>query len=177
MDRSRFSNTGERGFMLVDVLVSTLIFAVGMLALAQLLIFTSQMHLSAQRSGEATRIAQDKLDELMKVNFATDARMAITPANPDSLATNVANYFDTPIAGVMTRRWKVAAGPTPNTRLVTMRVVTSDRSQSARTVDVVTVLRVNPSSRDSVMVEVEVYSPRRLLVPADTQTESSSEGK
>lgn len=129
------------GFMLVDVLVSTIIFAVGMLALAQLLIFTSQMHLSAQRTGEAARMAQDKLDELMKVNFATDPRMAITPANPDSLTTDVASYFDTPIAGVMTRRWKVQAGPTANTRLVTMRVVTSDRSQSARTIDIVTLLR------------------------------------
>ncbi|MBI3262883.1 MAG: hypothetical protein HYZ58_07005 [Acidobacteria bacterium] len=127
--------------MLVDVLVSTLIFVVGMLALAQLLIFTTQMHLSAQRAGEATRVAQDKLDELMKVNFGTDPRMAITPANPDSLATNVANYFDTPMAGVMTRRWKVQVGPTANTRLVTMRVVTSDRSQSARTIDLATLLR------------------------------------
>lgn len=127
--------------MLVDVLVSTVIFVVGMLALAQLLIFTSHMHLSAQRAGEATRVAQDKLDELMKVNFATDARMAITPQNVDSLASNVANYFDVPSAGVLTRRWRVQAGPTANTRLVTMRVVTSDRSQSARTMDLVTLLR------------------------------------
>lgn len=143
MDKFRSSkrSADQSGFMLVDVLVSTVIFVVGMLALAQLLIFTSHMHLSAQRAGEATRVAQDKLDELMKVNFATDARMAITPANPNSLTTNVANYFDTPVAGVMTRRWQVAAGPTANTRLVTMRVVTSDRSQSARTMDIVTLLR------------------------------------
>lgn len=138
-DESRTTN--DDGFMLVDVLVSTLIFAVGMLALAQLLIFTSSMHLSAQRSGEATRFAQDKLDELMKVSFATDARMAITPNGVDSLANNVANYFDVPVAGVMTRRWRVQAGPTANTRLVTMRVVTQDRSQSARTLDIVTLLR------------------------------------
>ncbi len=127
--------------MLVDVLVSTMIFAVGMLALAQLLIFSSQLHLSAQRSGEATRFSQDKIDELMKVNFATDVRMAITPNGVDSLASNVANYFDTPAAGVMTRRWRVQAGPTANTRLVTMRIVTTDRSQSARNMDIVTLLR------------------------------------
>jgi Tfp pilus assembly protein PilV len=143
MDKFRSSkrSADQSGFMLVDVLVSTVIFVVGMLALAQLLIFTSHMHLSAQRSGEATRLAQDKLDELVKVNFATDPRIAITPANPDSLAVNVANYFDVPVAGVLTRRWKVQAGPTANTRLVTMRVVTSDRSQSARTMDIVTLLR------------------------------------
>lgn len=139
--RGRRRSGDPRGFMLVDVLISTLVFAVGMLATAQLLIFTTEMRVSAQRQAESSRLAQAKFDELMKVNFGTDPRMAITPANVDSLGTNVNNYFDVPTPGVVTRRWRVRAGPTADTRVVTVRVVNMTGSLGARTVEISTILR------------------------------------
>ena len=114
------------------------VFLVGSVAVAQLLAVTTQMHLVSQNSTQSTRLAQQKFDELMKLDFAADAAVQISGAN--TRTANTANYFDTPNPTV-TRRWSVQAGPTATTRLVTVRVIEGQGSMSQRTVDLTTVIR------------------------------------
>ncbi len=114
------------------------VFLVGSVAVAQLLAVTTQMHLVSQNSTQATRLAQQKFDELMKLDFAADAAVQISAAN--TLTANTASYFDTP-GPVITRRWSVQAGPTATTRRVTVRVIDGQGSMSRRTVDLTTVIR------------------------------------
>jgi type II secretory pathway pseudopilin PulG len=132
---------GERGFTLVEALVSTMLLTGGMVAVAQLLVISLSMHHLGRRQSEASAMATAKIEELMKLNFNTAAAIAVTPTSPDSLSENVANYFDTTAAGY-TRRWKVEAGPVADTRRVTVRVVPPriDFNQF-RTVEVVTIIR------------------------------------
>ena len=135
LDRDR---VGETGFSLVEVMVAMVVFLVAAVGLAQLLAMTTRMHLQAQNTTEATRLAQGKIDELSTLDFGTDASIQITSA--DVLNVDVPNYFDTPATGV-TRRWSVVAGPTPTTRLVTVRVIDGAESLGGLTVDLTTVLR------------------------------------
>lgn len=128
----------EAGFSLVEVMVAMLVFLVAAVGLAQLLAMTTRMHLTAQNTTEATRLAEGKLDELTALDFVTDPSIQITTT--DVLETNVSNYFDTPDTGV-TRRWSVVAGPTATTRMVTVRVINGAGSLGERTIDLTTVLR------------------------------------
>ena len=131
----------ERGFTFVEALVAVGILAGGMVAVAQLLVISLQMHHLGRRTSEASVLATAKIEELMKLNFDTSAAIAVTPVSPDALTQNVANYFDTTTAGY-TRRWKVAAGPATNTRLITLRVVPPNLDRNRfRTVEVTTILR------------------------------------
>ncbi len=129
----------SRGASLIEVLVATLVLTIGLVGMAQLMGMSMLMHLNARETTTATQLAQAKVDELMKVNLATAPAVQITPAGPDSLTTNVANYFDAPQAAV-TRRWRVQAGPAANTRILTVRVINA-RARQGGQVDVSTLIR------------------------------------
>ena len=103
LDRDRF---GHAGFSLVEVMVAMVVFLVAAVGLAQLLPMTTRMHLQAQNTTEATRLAQGKIDELTTLGFGIDPSIQITSA--DVLNMDMPNYFDTPATGV-TRRWSVVA--------------------------------------------------------------------
>lgn len=126
------------GFTAVEVMVAMVVFLIAAVGLAQLLALTTRMHLQAQNTTEATRLAQGKLDELTTLDFEIDPSIQISGA--DALHVNTPDYFDTPVMGV-TRRWAVVAGPTASTRQVTVRVIGGAGSLGARTVDLTTVLR------------------------------------
>ena len=114
----------------------------GLVATAQLLTLTIAQHQLGRAITSATRLAQDKQEELLQLDFVTSPSVQISPATPDPLAANVDNYYDIPIAGLYTRRWRIDAGPTATTRLVTVRVepATADLRQ-ARPVQLTTLLR------------------------------------
>ena len=138
----RSSVRSETGVTLVEVLIATVILVVGLVGGAQLLALSIQMHQLAAETTDATRLANTKFEELMKLNFATDPAIQITPVGLDPLVLNVPNYFDVPVAGVYTRRWLVQAGPTATTRLVTMRLVPAQTDRRiAKPVDLTTVVR------------------------------------
>jgi Tfp pilus assembly protein PilV len=130
----------ESGFSLAEVLIALVVSMTGLLSLAQLLTVTTGAEAKARNGTQAARMAQDKLDDLMKRSFDADPSLQITPIGTDSLAANVANYFDTPTTTV-TRRWIVSAGPAGTaTRVVTVRVrITS--GLAPRTVDLTTLVR------------------------------------
>jgi prepilin-type N-terminal cleavage/methylation domain-containing protein len=130
----------ERGFTLVEVLVSTVIMLVGLVAVAQLLAASVQTHKLGRLTSEASRLSTVKLEELVKSNMATSAAVQITPVAPNSLDNNVANYFD--VVNGYTRRWQITAGPTPDTRRVTVRVIPPVSARPfSKTVEVMSILR------------------------------------
>ena len=145
VERSRYRRAGvsscperrraDAGFTLVEVLISMLVLTVGLVAIAGLLAVTTQMQIGAREAARSTRLAQDKIDALMKLNFTTDPAVAVG----GNLTSDVANYSETPLQGV-TLRWAVAAGPTDDLRVLTLRVVNL-RTQQYRQTDLTTIIR------------------------------------
>ena len=128
----------EAGFTLVEPMVAMVVFLFGSLAVAQLIGVTAQMHGVSQNSTRGTHLAQQKVDELMKLDFDVDASVQISPAG--TLTADTLNYVDNPSpANVI--RWQVQAGPTANTRRVTVRVISGQGSMSQRELDLTTVIR------------------------------------
>lgn len=111
----------EGGFTLIEALIAAIVLTVALVALAELLAVSIRMHQLGRTSTTAARLAQDKFEELMKMNFATNP--AIQVSATDTLASNVTNYFDAPANMGFTRRWLVQAGPTNRLRIVTLRLI------------------------------------------------------
>ena len=125
----------DRGFTLIEVLICTLILTVGMIAVAGLLLVTTQMQIGAREATRSTRLAQDKIDELMKLNFSSDPEVAVG----GNLDADVTNYSETPADGI-TVRWAVTAGPTDDLRVLTLRVVNLHTMQYRET-ELTTIIR------------------------------------
>jgi len=131
----RGTQSGDEGFTLVEVLISMVVLTVGLVGIAALLAITTQMHIGARESARSTRLAQDKFDELMKLDFDGDPKVAIG----GDLDANEGDYFEEPMTGV-TVRWVVTDGPTASTRVVTVRVL-NERAQQYRRTDLSTIIR------------------------------------
>lgn len=125
----------ERGFTLVEVMICTLILTTGMLAIAGLLGVSTQMQIGAREAARSMRLAQEKVDQLMKLDFDTADEIAVG----GSLTENSENHFEEPLGGI-TVRWAVAAGPVEDTRVVTIRVVNL-RAQQYRETGMATIIR------------------------------------
>jgi prepilin-type N-terminal cleavage/methylation domain-containing protein len=125
----------ERGFTLVEVLICTLILTTGMLAIAGLLGVSTQMQIGAREAARSMRLAQEKVDQLMKQNFETDDAVAVG----GSVTENSEDHFEQPMEGV-TVRWAVEDGPVEDTRIVTVRVVNL-RAMQYRETDLKTIIR------------------------------------
>jgi prepilin-type N-terminal cleavage/methylation domain-containing protein len=111
----------ERGFTLIETLVASIVLTVALVAVAQLMAVSIRLHQTGRDSATAARLAQDKVEEMMKMNFTTNPAIQVG----GSLDTNDDNHFDIPANSGYTRRWQVAAGPAGNPRLrtVTVRLV------------------------------------------------------
>jgi Tfp pilus assembly protein PilV len=139
--RPSLASRDERGFTLLEALIAGVVLTVGLVALAELLAVSLRMHQLGRTSTSATRLAQQKFEELMKLNFTTSPAIQINGA--DTLSANVENYFDTPSPEYV-RRWQVAAGPNahPGLRTVTVRVIPAVEDRRATdTITLTTVLR------------------------------------
>jgi len=144
----------ERGFTIVEAVVAMMVCTIGLVAMAELMAVTLRLQQLGRNSTSAVRLAQDRVDELTFLNFATDPSMLCG----GSIDEDVANYNDTPMQDngtpddptddTVTKgykvRWMVAAGPDGdlNLRTVTIRVLpdVTDR-RTASPYDLVTVIR------------------------------------
>ena len=123
-------------------MICTLILTTGTLAIAALLAVTATMEIGAREATRSSRLAEAKVDELMKANFVSNANVQVG----GSLTANSASHFDTPLdedgnelSGI-TRRWEVQAGPATDTRILTVRVENSRGRQYKRT-ELTTIMR------------------------------------
>jgi type II secretory pathway pseudopilin PulG len=146
--------TNERGFTLIEAIVAMLVCTVGLVAMAQLMAVTLRLQQLGRNSTSAARLAQDKVDELTTMDFATN----LSAACGGSLTAPVLNHWDTPMDDNgtpddatddtnpkgYTRRWFISAGPDldPNLRTVTVRVlpVVNDL-RTAQPYDLTTIIR------------------------------------
>ena len=120
-----------------------MVLTIGLVSLAELLAVSIRLQQLGRNETQAVRLAQDKLDQLMSLNFDT----ALTIQIGGSLTADVANYNDTDVQGY-TRRWLVAAGPdsaggpVPDLRMITIRVIpdVADR-RTASPYDLVSIIR------------------------------------
>ena len=138
--------SNDRGFTLIEVLIAMVILVIALVAMAQLMAISLRMQQLGRNQTAATRLAQDKIDELMTQNF-TFAQLA--PGG--SLTADQANHFDAPAGIPYRRRWLVEALPqdTPvaagKLRRVTIRVTpVSPDSSIAPAIDLVTIVRCWP---------------------------------
>jgi hypothetical protein len=120
-------------------MICTLILTTGMLAIAGLLAVTTQMHVGAREAARSTRVAQDTIDELMKLDFVDDAKVAVG----GDLESNEANHFEADPGDQdgITVRWTVADGPVADTRILTVRVENLRAQQYGRQVELSTIIR------------------------------------
>ena len=150
-------SNNERGFTLVEAVVAMMVCTIGLVAMAELLAVTLRLQQLGRNSTSAMRLAQDKVDELVGLDFVASPAVVCG----GSLDADVANYNDTPlqdngtpddpaddtITKGYTRRWLVAAGPDgdPNLRTVTVRVIpdVNDR-RTASPYDLITIIRGGP---------------------------------
>jgi len=139
----------DRGFTLIEVLVATCILTIALVSIAELMAITLRMQMLGRNQTSATRLAQDKIDELMTMNFTT-ASLSLG----GSLTADVANHFDSDDQNLFKRRWVVAAGPADpgvpvadqaNLRFLTVRVtpVVVDL-RTAAPAELVTIIRCWP---------------------------------
>ncbi|MBI4888899.1 MAG: prepilin-type N-terminal cleavage/methylation domain-containing protein [Acidobacteria bacterium] len=130
----------DSGFTLVEVMICTLILTVGMLAIAGLLGVTTRMEIGAREAARSARLAQEKIDELMRADFDTNATVAVG----GSLTSDAANHYEASPDGLdgITIRWLVQsdAGLPDETRILTVRVVNL-RAQQYRNTDISTIIR------------------------------------
>lgn len=130
----------ETGFSIIEVLIAMVVVTIGLVSMAQLMAVSTVTYADAREVSIATEQAEAKLSELMKLNLGTDAAVQITPVSPDSLTSNVTNYYDQPATGI-TRRWRVEAGPVDNTRIIKVRVVNARARQYGATIDLTSIIR------------------------------------
>lgn len=137
--------SNERGFTLVEVLISMVILTVALVSMAEMMAITLRMQQLGRNDTAASRLAQDKIDELMTAYFDSAAAIQLG----GSIDADVVNYNDAPLGddgqpSGFTRRWVVTAGPdaSADLREVTVRVIPTqfDRRTNSE-VEITTIIR------------------------------------
>jgi len=134
----------QHGFTVLEATISMVILLVGLVSIAELFAVAMRSDSYSFNDGAATIAAQDKIEEFYNLNFddttGPGAQIQVTPTGVDSLSANVTNYNDT--KDTFIRRWSVAQGPTPDTRVVTLRIIptVNDARRAKQQVDVTTIL-------------------------------------
>lgn len=131
---------GERGSSLVEALVAAAFFSGAVVAVVQLAALAVGMYADA---GETVRSA-DAAEHGLRGLAAR--RGALTPGG--SLEADIPGYSDAgapgTTAGGVTRRWTVSPGPVRGTQHVVVRVINARIRRGSRTMDVETLLSVEP---------------------------------
>ncbi len=110
----------SHGFSLLELLIALVVFVIGVLGVASLLVSGIHMQTLSRKVTQASAFAEAKVEELRVIDL-TDLQRSVGGA----LDSNVANHYDEPAATIFTRRWLVAAGPA-GTQDLTVAVVETD---------------------------------------------------
>jgi type IV pilus assembly protein PilV len=103
----------SEGFTLIEILFAITIFAVALLAIAQMQIMAMGTNSFANRLTTASTLAQDKIEELRGLSF-DDAQLSAGD-HPDDLSATQWNYY--------TRVWNIQNNsPVPDMKTVTVTV-------------------------------------------------------
>ena len=137
-------HNNQQGFTIVEVTIAMLILLIGLVSIAEL--FAVAMHANAYsfNNGAATIAAQDKIEEFHNLDFddttGPGTQIQLTPVGTDTLSANVNHYNDT--KGTFIRRWSVAPGSTPDTRLITLRIIptVTDPRRAKQAITITTIL-------------------------------------
>jgi prepilin-type N-terminal cleavage/methylation domain-containing protein len=105
----------EKGFTLLELFIALTILSVGLFALTQLAISTIHTNQWASEDSVATRLAQNKIDELKKENYVSLVINNYSdPNNPVNAQGNSGGQY--------TRTWSIVAGPTTGTKKLSVGV-------------------------------------------------------
>lgn len=131
------------GFSIVEALVALLVLSFGMLAIAGFQITLSRNSDLAKQRTEATRLAQQKMENLR----------AYTQVGTDSSPTHIVNYTDDVVSGppsgspditttnaTFTRTWTVAANATNTEKAINVLVTWTDRTGETQRVQMLSVI-------------------------------------
>jgi prepilin-type N-terminal cleavage/methylation domain-containing protein len=105
----------DKGFTLLELFIALFLLSIALLALAQLGVSTIHTNQSASENAIATRLAQNKIDELKKTTYASLGLNNYTdPNNPINPQGNTGGQY--------TRSWSVIAGPVNGTKKISVLV-------------------------------------------------------
>ena len=108
----------ERGFTLIELFVAMTLLFIALFALAELGVSTIHTNQWASEDAVATRLAQNKIDELKKETYASLVINNYSdPNNPVNAQGNAGGHY--------TRSWSVIAGPVTGTKKISVLVTWS----------------------------------------------------
>jgi len=90
------TNSGERGFSILEVLIATSVLTVGLAALAQLFAISTRANFSAKTMTAASVLAQQKMEQLRGLTWGFD----LVGLPLSDYATNISIAQETPTGGV-----------------------------------------------------------------------------
>lgn len=124
----------QKGFNLLEVLISFLLIGVGALGLTKLNVYLERESEYAIKSIEALRLAENQL-EWFRTRGASAAMSTITPANFASIATGSS------VAGSYVVEWEVPAATVSGTlKTITITSIWKDRIGETRSVQLKTMI-------------------------------------
>jgi len=88
----------NEGFTLVELMLALVVFAVGVLAVAQMQLTSMRYNTQAQQMSEATMLAQGKMDELMALGYGDTALDVGTVS--EALSPPLSHYTITTTVGI-----------------------------------------------------------------------------
>jgi len=105
----------DKGFTLIELFIALTLLCVGLFALTQLGISTIHTNQWASEDAVATRLAQNKIDELKKTNYVSlGINNYSDPNNPINSQGNAGGQY--------TRSWSVIAGPVTGSKKISVLV-------------------------------------------------------
>ena len=126
--------TGQQGMALIEVLVSLLILAVGLLGVAPLFVHAVRSNDTASDLSQTAALGRERMELLRAEDYT-----ALTAGG--SLASNVVGYSDSPLQGVVVR-WQIEDAVTvANTKTISVRVIVNTFGPGPKPDLVLTTLR------------------------------------
>jgi type IV pilus assembly protein PilV len=132
--RCRFFNN-EQGFTLIEVLIAMAIFAIGILAVAQLQLWNVKNNTTGNITTMATMLAREQMEALKNAADVTTLSSGSDPNNPIDADGNP--------GGIFTRSWTVSNPLTGNTSRHLAVTVSWNRRGHNRSVVLTSITRGN----------------------------------